>query len=246
MARQLLGRDVDAGKTPALSRVEVAVSLLAGIHRRLNSLFNDGGVPDWTTDTIATDAVLPGHIASYQMLGAMVYVFDDSLPDLLAEVDVETLLAAMEQPTDGVRLVTARQLRLLLQYESAAAFILQNYTHVWGADPLADLSPNRKIVFRDAARKTAVFRTNTFIHDYFVMPDDTDAIQILIHDFQNRLLNVQLEHELLYRLLSFERFVQPELPDRDAPSIERLDAIFAQLDWWSAQYTQKINPVIRA
>ena len=245
LARQLLGYDVGLGKTLAQSRVEVSVFLLAAIHRHLNSQFDDVGVPDWATDTVATDAILPGLIASYRQMGAMVYVFDDSLPDLLAEIDGDTLLAAMEQPADGVRLVTARQLRLLLQYESAAAFVLQNYTHVWGADPLVDLSPNRKIVFRDAARKTAVFRTTTFIHDYFLMPDndDKESLHTLIHDFQNSLLNVQLEHELLYRLLSFDRFMPPALPDRNAPSIERLDAIFEQLDWWSAQYVAKINTV---
>jgi len=75
------------------------------------------------------------------------------------------------------------------------------------------------------------------------MPDDADAIHVLIHDLQNRLLNVQLEHELLYRLLSFERFDQPALPDRDAPSTERLDGIFEQLDWWSAQYVAKMDMV---
>lgn len=233
LARQLLGRAVDAGET--------AVLLLADIHRQLNKMMDDCGVPDWQTDRPATDAVLPGLLAGYRMMAAMVYVFDDSLPDLLIKADGETLLAAMEQPADGVRLTTARQLRLLLSRQSAAAFILQNYTHVWGANPLAGLAPERNFVFRDAAAKAAVYRTDTFIHDYFLMPDGDDEVMYkLIHDFQNKLLNVQLEHELLYRLLSFDRFAPAELPDRTAPSRERLDAIFEQLDWWSAQYAAKI------
>jgi hypothetical protein len=205
-------------------------------------MMDDCGVPAWQTDHPATDAVLPGLIAGYRMMAAMVYVFDDNLPDLLAKTDGDTLLATLEQPSDGVRLVTARQLQLLLRHQSAAAFVLQNYTHVWGANPLAGLAPERKFVFRDAARKTAVFRTDTFIHDYFLMPDgDAEAMHKLIHDFQNKLLNVQLEHELLYRLLSFDRFLPADLPKRTAPSAKRLDAIFQQLDWWSAQYEAKIN-----
>ncbi len=237
LARSVLGGD---GETPALSSVEVSVSLLAAIHRRLATLMDDANVPTWKAAKPIAPA-LPGLIARYRFLGAMVYVFDDSLPDLLAKMDEKTLLAALEQPSDNVRLVTARQLRLALARESAAAFVLQNYAHDWGGTPLADFAPDRKYVFRDAARKTAVFRTKTFIHDYFLMSDDDDeAIHTLIHDFQNSLLNVQLEHELLYRLLNFERFLPPALPDRSAPSLERLDAIFEQLDFWSGQYVVKM------
>lgn len=234
LARQLLGRQVDDGET--------AVSLLAEIHLRLQKMMDDCGVPDWQTDRPAADAVLPGLLAGYRRLAAMVYVFDDNLPKLLAETDGETLLATLEQLSDGVLLVTSRQLQLSLRRESAAAFILQNYTHVWGANPLAGLVPDRGIVFRDAARKTAVYRTDTFINDYFLMPDgDAEAMHKLIHDFQNKLLNVQLEHELLYRLLKFERFLPADLPKRTAPALKRLDAIFEQLDWWSAQYAAKMG-----
>ena len=231
LARQLLGRDVDDGET--------AVSLLAAIHRRLANLMDDGNVPTWNAAQPIAPA-LPGLVARYRFLGAMVYVFDDSLPDLLVKMDEKTLLAALEQPSDSVRLVTVRQLRLALARESSAAFILQNYHHDWGAELLANFSPDRKYVFRDAARKTAVFRTNNFIHDYFLMPDGDEAMHTLIHDFQNSLLNVQLEHELLYRLLIFERFLLPALPDRSVPATERLGAIFEQLDWWSARYVEKM------
>ncbi len=232
-ACRFLGREVGMEET--------AVSLLAAMQHRLKELMDSHNFPIWTPDQPAADPALPGLVASFSRLGVTVYVFDDSLPDLLDKMDAAAITAVLEQPKSGIELVTARQLRLLLLYESSAMFTLQNYTHTRGGNPLAGLSPKHPHIFRDAARKTAVIRTETFPRAYFTMPDGDEAIHILIHDFQNKLLNVQLEHELLYRLLRFDRFTMPELPPRTASPVLRVDAIFAQLDWWSAQYMKKMT-----
>jgi hypothetical protein len=83
-------------------------------------------------------------------------------------------------------------------------------------------------------------------HAYFTASDD--KLDMLIHDFQNRLLNNQLREELMVRLDNRERVNRPPtLPDRQSPSNVRIDAIFNQFNWWANHYStimhnKKNNP----
>ncbi len=63
----------------------------------------------------------------------------------------------------------------------------------------------------------------------------------LIHDFQNKLLNIQLEHELLVRFGIVQRFTPPEpLPEREAPNHQRIELIFKHFHWWTNFYTDQM------
>lgn len=80
---------------------------------------------------------------------------------------------------------------------------------------------------------------NALPHSFLTAANASDdTLHKLIHDFQNRMLNIQLENELLFRLgLIPAKFVPPEpLPDREASAKQRLTAIFQHLEWWADFY----------
>ena len=96
---------------------------------------------------------------------------------------------------------------------------------------------------RAAALRTAQVLAFDLPAAYLVSAEE-DAYRI-IHDFQNKLLNAQLQHELFYRLFDLPQVEpQPPLPDRDAAAPLRIAAIAGQLSWWSDFYAARYSAEI--
>jgi hypothetical protein len=144
-----------------------------------------------------------------------------------------------------VAVATAEQLRLATQFERPLDFILGTYRHTWGKKALGGLHVSAGSVFRQAARKPSQLLVIGLPGDYLVARSE-EEIHRVIHDYQNRLLNMRLEQDLLGRIyepqLPGVQFVPPDsLPKRDEPLDVRIDAIAEQLDWWVAQYMQHLK-----
>jgi hypothetical protein len=132
---------------------------------------------------------------------------------------------------------TGAQFRLSVQVERPLYTRLRRFNHIWGRDILADLPLDWRLLFRQAARLPSGILINNLPQTYLGEPDE--EMHTIIHDFQNRLLNIQLQHELLIRLHGLEAAAPPDpLPGRERPSPERIAAIFNHFDWWAEHYAQ--------
>lgn len=229
LARKLHSQPIDKGKT--------AVELYALVQHHLNQkIANLPDPPVIREPSTTTTTLLPGLQASYKETDQMVMVFQNLTPHQIMAIQWPVLAKRVAGRCTGLRITTAVQLRLILELERPLDLILRRYNHEWGDDLLAQINPTPKQIFRQAARLPAEIQIDLMPNEY--LTHDQSKIHDIIHDYQNKLLNVQLEHELLRRLLHIEKFTPPEpLPDRTAPDSLRIDAIFNQLGWWSEFYT---------
>ncbi|MBK8984715.1 MAG: hypothetical protein IPM39_01320 [Chloroflexi bacterium] len=196
----------------------------------------------WANTTIpaVTAPFLPGLQALYQQGPNIVMVLANLGPQHVRDTDWQHLAGPLTKECEGLVVTTAVQLSLSLVYDNPLALALKNYRHSWGMNPLADLVTSRRQIMRQAATLPASIAL-TELPTVYLTQDDSH-LHTIIHDFQNRLLNVQLEHELLCRLGHTPRFVPPTpLPDRDAPPQQRIAAICQHLDWWSEFYLDQMS-----
>ncbi len=229
LGRRLLGKEAVKGLT--------AVTLFARLQAWLQQKTADLPTDSPWTKKVPPDVTLPGLQAIYRESGYIVMVFADLVPKMIEANDWEGLGEDLAGEYTGLRVVTADHLRLMAQYHDPLAITLRRYQHEWGFDPLAELELESWRVLRTAARLPTQIRTAPFPHAYFTSGDDD--LGEVIHDFQNRMLNIQLEHELLCRLQDIERFTPSEpLPGPDIPTLDRISSIFQHFDWWSDYYTQ--------
>ncbi|MFW6183397.1 MAG: hypothetical protein ACOC8X_06340 [Chloroflexota bacterium] len=158
---------------------------------------------------------------------------------LLRRVDWNAFLQNAPEHLMTLSVGTAGQVRLAIRSERPLDYLLGSFRRLWGRNPLAGLQVSGWAVFRQAARKPSglLYRLST---DY-VHARDGDAVRRVIHDYQNLLLNMRLEHELLHRTQGTERSgPDQELPRRNEPNDVRIDAIIDHLEWWAAFYAEKM------
>ncbi len=164
----------------------------------------------------------------------------ESIAQRILTIDWPAVAGRVADQFRGLRVATARELRLMLQYEDVSDLYLKSYDHAWGLDPLAGIEVETWRIYRDLARLPAELLVSGLPHAY-IASEDAD-IAMLNHDFQNKLLNIQLRNELLGRL-NFQPVSLPPapLPDIDEPVEQRIDAIFNHLDWWTNQYSASMK-----
>ena len=232
LGRRLLGSEAAGGVT--------AVTLFARLQAWLQQKTADLPTDQPWTKNLPPDVTMPGLQAIYRESGHIVMVFADLVPQMIENNDWQGLGEDLAGEYTGLRVVTADHLRLMTQYQTTLDITLRRYQHEWGFDPLADVEPETWRVLRTAARLPSQIRTAPFPHAYFT--GSVEDLGKIIHDFQNRMLNIQLEYELLCRLANIERFTPPEpLPGPDVPILERITSIFQHFDWWSDYYTQAMR-----
>ncbi|RMG95198.1 MAG: nucleotidyltransferase domain-containing protein [Chloroflexi bacterium] len=182
-----------------------------------------------------TSPILPGLQAIYKETGNMVLVFNQLTPQQILNTNWQLLAQRLQNQANGLAITTTDQLCLALSYESPLDICLQRYEHNWGTDILSNLHIPTYQLLRHAARIPTDIQIDSLPNAYFTQGED--KLHTIIHDFQNRLLNIQLEHELLCRIHHLDHFTPPEpLPDRKAPPLKRIDAIFQHLHWWAEHY----------
>jgi hypothetical protein len=181
---------------------------------------------------------VPGLVAIYEKLDYLLLVVADIAA--VRDYDWAGFGKQLNGMYGGVQVMTADQLRLAIQLEQTLEYVLRSYNHKWGHDVVADLQPPAQFALRDAARFVSQVAIFDMPHAYFTA--EPSQYGKLIHDFQNKLLNARLQNELLARM-KFTESKQPPtpLPDRTAPSLDRIAAIFDHLDWWAAYYTNQMQ-----
>ena len=202
-------------------------------------------VQQWTRTKApaATSPLLPGLQTIYKEADKMVLVFARLVPQQIVRTDWQKLSERLAGHCSGLYVTSVDQLCLILTYENPLDLLLRRYQHNWGPDFLPSLAASPRQIMRHAASLPSHILVDTLPNAYLTMPaDDDESLHKLIHDFQNRMLNIQLEHELLGRLQGLERFVPPApVPGRDTPPRQRLDAIFQHLDWWTEYYVEQMR-----
>ncbi|HSH03846.1 MAG TPA: hypothetical protein VLL52_15125, partial [Anaerolineae bacterium] len=184
--------------------------------------------------------ILPQLRALYNKGEISTLLFPDPLTPHIKNTDWAEVGDLLAGEYEGINVSTPTQLHLALRVHAPLDHYLRRYEHGWGEDPLATLEFTNEQLYRTAARKPHDIQTGEFVHAY-LLADDEEALHKIIHDFQNKLLNILLQNSLIARLEGKKAIKPPPLPDRTDPSPMRIDGIFNQLDWWSNYYYQQLQ-----
>ncbi|WP_420627546.1 hypothetical protein [Candidatus Leptofilum sp.] len=187
----------------------------------------------------ATSPNIPGLQAIYTENKRNIFVFNQLTPQQIRQINWQTLSHHLPEPDASLHITTVAQFCLMALYDKALDLRFSKYSHKWGIHFLDKLAPSGYQILRQAARIPSQILVDELPHSVLTASNvSDDTLHKLIHDYQNRMLNVQLENELLFRLgLIPAKFVPPEpLPEPDVSAPERLDAIFQHLEWWADFY----------
>ncbi len=191
--------------------------------------------------------VLEVLLAVYSMDNRLVLVLPDVPPEEIDEritsINWASVASRIAGEYRGLQLTTPAQLRLVMQFEGAAEVALGTIEHAWGKDLLSELDIHRWRVLRDLAKQPSDILIDAMPRSLIVSEDND--LPVLVHDLQNKLLNIQLRNELFNRIeYSVPAMPPKSLPDRDAPSEERIEAIADQLEWWAAFYHKEMESAL--
>lgn len=226
----------------AISETTPARELFTAVQLALRALID--GLPGEhlpASSQVVDSAEEPNLQAVYQETDHTLFILPILSTDLLQNIDWERLTERLLKRYSSLQATTARQLRLILQSEAALEFALGRYEYEWGLPVLADLQVSKRAVWRAAARLPSRLLVDDVPAAYLTARDD-EALHKVVHDYQNRLLNMRLQHELLHRLHGFEAAAPPHpLPGQNVPLPARVEAILSHLDWWADYYRQQME-----
>ncbi len=222
----------------ALSK-QPPVSAFAGgveIYGRLLDSVSDQDSPTQTNPT-SPPHKFPAPVAIYHNLNRIILVTNEPRETLLmwgAETNNSDIKKLRQ---DGVVVCTPEQLNAVATQFGSLDVKLRRYRHMWG-DQLLDSSIfAAKDYSRNAAEYSSSWELECIGRQMFTTPPDPNQDRLLIHDFQNRLLNIRLQNQILSDLKIIPKS-SPEfdLPDKALPIHERLNTISALFDWWANNY----------
>jgi hypothetical protein len=235
LARQLWRKPLPAGETAVQTYARVQQILTPKVSELPAArMWNNTKIP------AVTAPFLPGLQSLYKQGNNIVMVLAFLSAQHVRETDWAQMTDRLRDECQGVVLTTAVQLCLSLVYDNPLGLVLKQYQHNWGLNPLADLRTSHRQIMRQAAR----FPSNIELIDLprAYLTQDDSHLHTIIHDFQNKLLNIRLEHELLRRFGHADEFVNlPALPSRENSSPARIAAIFDSLAWWADNYTEQMQ-----
>jgi hypothetical protein len=181
--------------------------------------------------------LLPQLRAIYERGKSVLLLLPSLTAGAMTAVDWPRVAALFEEHYTELQVSTPGQFRLLLQQQQPLLYTLRAYHYLWGEDVVEHLEVERWRVLQDAARLPALTLTADLPGTYLTSSD----VHRVVHDGHNRLLNIQLQHELLVRLLQLPQVKPPaSLPDPDAPDWQRIGAVAAHLSWWSDHYLREM------
>ena len=240
LANQYVADDYSPNDTPA--------KIYSGIQKYIAIQISryDGLTID-PNDEPGRAPVLEVLLAVYSMDNRLVLVLPDLPPGDIAEristINWASVASRISGEYRGLRLTTPAQLRLIMQLEGAADVSLGIIEHAWGKDLLSELDVERWRVFRELTKLPSDILIDTLPRSLIVSEDND--LPVIVHDLQNRLLNIQLRNELMSRLeYTVPRTPPVQLPDRSAPNKVRIEAIADQLEWWADYYYQEMEAVL--
>ncbi|MEM9775234.1 MAG: hypothetical protein AAF902_11690 [Chloroflexota bacterium] len=220
----------------------------------LDSLFNqfaceESAASDQSANKQSKDCPpidFPAPIAIYQRLDKGILVTCRPV-EALQTIDQDSISKWMQgQSISALQVATPKQLVEAVKISDMAGFRLMSYELVWGQDILESVTMDLEILVLNCAQAVtnlSIWQVGAARLDYkakgFYL-DEYDSK--LVHDFQNRILNTQLQNELLARFkLTPKGNPDIVIPGREAPAAERLKAICDTFSWWSGFYLSLLD-----
>jgi hypothetical protein len=232
----------------AHGRDNTAVELIAGVQSHVSQEMQEHGQLHTNDNPISQASPLIRDLqAIYESENRIVLVLPDLAPERITELILSTDWAEVTRRVEGkyhaLLLTTAGQLQVILKHETAADYHLHNYVHVWGSDPIDGLIVPEWRVYSHLSRMPSELQLATMPQAYI----DADELELpmLVHDFQNILLNMQLRSELYGKFSGRLTKTPPmPLPDRNAPIHDRIAGIYEHLAWWSNYHTSEMEHLL--
>lgn len=220
---------------------DTAVQIYAQIQQFLNQIVPKlPAAKKWAAakGRSTTSPLLPGLQSIYKEMNTTILVSGHLNPEQIVRLEWDRLAQHLPNGTAGLQITTVEQFCLLCVYERPVDVLLRKFTHNWGIDFLPTLKPTNRQFMRQSSRLPADILIQSLPNTYLTKEnDDDETLHKIIHDYQNKMLNIRLENELLSRFEKAEKFTPPEpVPDRETPPKQRIDALFNQFRWWSEFY----------
>ncbi len=183
---------------------------------------------------------LKGLIAIYETLGDDFFIVENSAA--IQSIDFsEAVQELSDREVYSLQVTTAEQFRLITRVLYPLDIALRSYQRIWGDDVLQGLEIPQEAVLSHAGRFSLVLEADQFPNTLFMVESSPEFDSKMIHDFQNKLLNIRLQNDLLHRLKISSAGEPPALPERTAPHPVRLQGIWEQFRWWSAYYERLLR-----
>lgn len=142
------------------------------------------------------------------------------------------------QSATAIQFCTPNQLVEAVAAEDLVTARLMGYQHIWGADLLQNLAFAPPKVLAGAARVPSFWQFYGMSKLLF-SPISEEFDRKIIHDLQNRLLNIRLQNELFGHFKIAPKGIPSiSIPDRTAPTALRLKAIENLFEWWTDYYLE--------
>ena len=246
-AEGLLNRLTRQIRNQPITQTETAVAQFNTVHQALTAVINQlPAAKTWNeaAQSGPTSPTIPGLQAIYADTNKNILVFNQLTRARLSQINWHLLAQQLPQHSASLHITTVAHFCLMTLYDKALDLRFNKYQHKWGIHFLAKLTPSPHQILRQAARVPSQILVDDLPHSYLAISNSSDdELHKLIHDYQNRILNIQLENELLARLgIIPEKFSPPEpLPERDVAATTKLDAIFQHLEWWADFYQSTLQ-----
>ena len=239
LARQISNQPLAQGET-AVTQYNLVQQALTTVLNQLPAAKN------WhkAAQTGPGSPTIPGLQAIYNENNKNIFVFNQLTPAQISQINWQALAQHLPQSDASLHITTVAQFCLMTLYNKALDLRFNKYQHKWGIHFLPRLTASSRQILRQAARMPSQILIDALPHSFLTATNSNDdTLHKLIHDYQNRMLNIQLENELLFRLrLIPAKYEPPEpLPPPTTASPKRLDAIFQHLEWWADFYQSALQ-----
>ncbi len=217
---------------------------IAGCYATLEALIED--VPGFSAPELPavrdeTIACIPGVRAIYEEIDNAIFAVESG--ESLVEVDWEIVKENFADNFGRIHLTTTTLLPILVQHDLAVAFAIDRYRIHWGQDIAYAVQASKEQLVSNAAQTVFALYAETLPQGYIYAQDD-ESLGAHIHDLQNDLLKVQLQHELLTMLCNIPVLDTPRLDiDPQLPRETRIGLLREHLREWLCFYKQLLDLV---
>lgn len=230
------------------SKREKAVATLNRLQRRYD-LLDEAGLPQLLceflnqisnpTPNLKAEDDAPYHIVGlvslYEKLGDLIFIVET--PATIPQIDwTQVADDVATNGFTGFSITTPELFRLLVEKVYPLDHAILSYNHVWGADLLTAVTVPAEDVMRDAARIAMIYEVDQYPNRLLTTPPSQENNAVVIHDFQNKLLNIRLQNELLARLKMSDKSGTGRLPGKDAAQIVRLQGLWEIFGLWGQYF----------
>jgi hypothetical protein len=214
-----------------------ATALFSIVHNAIGEAMSAQPEAEWSApEQEEAPPAIPDLRGIYERADELILLLPDLTPERITSTSWPVLAAEGAADYGSMHLTTGGQFQLIGREADPVSTALGHFSHAWGSDPLGEVELSADKIRRAAGRVASDLLLIDLPTSYLAAGDEEQQHKV-VHDIQNRLLNLQLQHELLHRLQGLEA-ARPEraLPGREKPLEERVTALRSHLEWWADHY----------